>query len=191
MLNILTELHGAFGLLAYLKKRINWSRFVHIIRKTKNENYFKKLHSFFQILQFSKQQKIIFCNFENNKKSFFAILKTTKNHFLKILKTTKYQILTEIFFPKFQYFTYFGMVTTQGNQLFANGTTPIVFTFTISGVWDYAFHFVTTWRATIGVSTLTGMNQALQIKKGTIKKCYYFFNFDFFWQFKPQQIREF
>ena len=70
-------------------------------------------------------------------------------------------ILTELH-GAFGLLAYFGMVTTQGNQLFTNRTTPIVFTFTISGVRNYAFHFVTTRRATIGISTLTGMNQALK-----------------------------
>ena len=39
--------------------------------------------------------------------------------------------------------TYFGMITAEGNQLFANGAASIGLAFALTGMRDYPLHLVT------------------------------------------------
>ena len=57
--------------------------------------------------------------------------------------------------------TYFGMITAEGNQLFANGAASIGLAFALTGMRNNPFHFVATWGATICIATLTSMHQTV------------------------------
>jgi hypothetical protein len=57
--------------------------------------------------------------------------------------------------------TVFGMVATQGDQLFANWAAAIGFAFARTRVRDNALHLLTRRQATVGVATLAGVNKRL------------------------------
>lgn len=54
-----------------------------------------------------------------------------------------------------------GMVTAQGNELFANGTAAVGLAFTRSRMCHNSLHLLTRRQTTIGVATLARMNQRL------------------------------
>ena len=59
------------------------------------------------------------------------------------------------------------MIATQSNQLFTDGTTSIGLPLALLGVTDHSLHLVTAGQATVGISALTSMNQALDTSLNT------------------------
>ena len=57
--------------------------------------------------------------------------------------------------------TVFSMVTTQGNQLLADGAATIVFALAAACMRHHPFHLLTALQATISISALTSMNKRL------------------------------
>ena len=59
------------------------------------------------------------------------------------------------------------MIATESNQLFTDGTTSIGFPLALLGMTDHSLHLVTAGQATVGISTLTSMHQALNTPLNT------------------------
>ena len=59
------------------------------------------------------------------------------------------------------------MIATESNQLFTDGTTSIGFPLALLGMTDHSLHLVTAGQATVGISTLTSMHQALNTSLNT------------------------
>ena len=59
------------------------------------------------------------------------------------------------------YLAELGVVAAESNQLFTDGTTSVGLPLALLGVTDHPLHLVTARQATVGVSALAGVDQAL------------------------------
>ena len=73
---------------------------------------------------------------------------------------------------KNSYLTKLGVVATQSNQLLTDGTTSIGLPLALLGVTDDSLHLMTTWKATVSVTTLRGVHKTLDASLNALLSCF-------------------